>query len=462
MEIFGRIYENRFGFISTDLNEILLEENVRPVSLKNLLKKNVIIFATEETMRMMKEEFEKEIAQGKVEVYHGADNRIMQITFPTIMFKNFNYLCGYNSLEQLKKDFEWETNSEAEIMKLYIEFLRKEIGLRRNFITLGATSFIAEQTLYKGLGNLLFYINNNCLPKTEKERKAVYRYYKNELLEKSGKIYGILDCEPGYYENVMQLDLNNFYGFILCAEKFLSINPYQALTGTKEPQYDYLNINFRRNIISNYRKSKDKTKSRGIRQFYKKANNLPPGRSGNLEIYLARTRKQTKSYLGPQHYYPMISLGIDYLNEYSEVFKHFGAKIICRDTDSIKLVGLTKEQGEMIKDVIGNHVVQTLLEAGLSEEEASCGIGQFKIEDYSSKYYQFADKAYCFVNESGHIVIKFAGMTDKEKEEVISSSNSFEEVVEKLKNRQVKRNKPIEVNQKYDIALGGDKYDWTK
>jgi len=104
-------------------------------------------------------------------------------------------------------------------------------------------------------------------------------------------------------------------------------------------------------------------------------NNLAPGRSENLDIYLKRTRTRTAGFLQPQHGFEIVSAGIDYLEAYTDIFRQCGAKIICRDTDSIKLTGLTREQGQKIVDLINEGVVQSLIDAGLTEEQANCGIG---------------------------------------------------------------------------------------
>lgn len=462
MKLFGKEYEDRFGFMGSQYDDqILLERRASEISLSDLAKKkqNFIIFTTDPLIRELEKMF-----GDKVKAYRGGNGRILGLEFKTLLFKNFNAICGYSSFEDLREKFEWDTDNEAELMRLYINFLHSKkggMGLKRTTIAMAGRSYIAEAALYKGLSGEIFYISNNALPKTEKERRAVFNYYKNKLMEKSGKIYGILECEPGGYENVLRIDLGNFYGYLQCVQKFLSNNPYQVLTGKAAPIYDYLPIAYREKIIHNYSVANMKDENgkyiypKGVRQFHKDMNNLTPGRSENLDIYLKRTRTRTAGFLQPQHGFEIVSAGIDYLEAYTDIFRQCGAKIICRDTDSIKLTGLTREQGQRVVDLINEGVVQSLINAGFTEEQANCGIGQFKVEGYSKRYHQFADKAYCFTNDKDEIEITFAGMGKKEKQKLLSTNPSFDDVVKQLEKRQTQILMPIEVNGKYDIIFNG-------
>lgn len=45
-------------------------------------------------------------------------------------------------------------------------------------------------------------------------------------------------------------------------------------------------------------------------------------------------------------------------------------------------------------------------------------------------------------------------MSEEEKEKVLTTSKNFDEVVEKLKNRQIQLAKPIEINKKYELVEG--------
>ena len=461
MKVYNKEYEDRFAFWGSQYdNQILIGDNKKEITYRELFEKKIVVF--------MPESFIKYFAKAhgnKVKLHRGGTGRILGIEYPTLLFKNFNAISGYAKFKDLKEKFNWDTDNEAELMRLYINFLhsKKEgMGLKNSEIAMGAKSYIAETAMYKGLSGELFYISNNSLPKSSDERRFVFNYYKSKLMEKSGKIYGILECNPGYYRNVLRIDLNNFYGYLQCAEKFLSNNPYQVLTGKIEPKYDFLPRSYREKIIHNFKianKKDDKGNyiySKGIRQFHKDMNNLTPGRSENLDIYLKRTATRTAGFLQPQHGFEIVSKGIDYLNSYTEIFKKFGAVIVGRDTDSIKLTGLTEEQGRAIVSYINKKVVESLIKAGFSEEDANCGIGQFKIEGYSEEFYQFANKAYCYTSSEG-IKITFAGMTDSEKEELLKTNPTFNEVVEKLKTRKVQLTMPIEINGKLLIEFIGGK-----
>lgn len=459
MKVYNKEYEDRFAFWGSQYdNQILIGDNKKEITYRELFKKKIVVF--------MPESFIKYFAKAhkdKVKLHRGSAGRILGIEYPTLLFKNFNALSGYAKFKDLKEKFNWTTDNEAELMRLYINFLHNKkdgMGLQNNAIAMGSKSYIAETAMYKGLSGELFYISNNSLPKSSDERRFVFNYYKSKLMEKSGKIYGILECNPGYYTNVLRIDLNNFYGYLQCAEKFLSNNPYQVLTGRVEPKYDFLPRPYREKIIHNFKIANEKNSkgnyvySKGIRQFHKDMNNLTPGRSENLDIYLKRTATRTAGFLQPQHGFEIVSKGIDYLNSYTEVFKQFGATIVARDTDSIKLVGLSEEQGRALTDYINKKVVESLIKAGFSEEDANCGIGQFKVEGYSKEFYQFADKAYCYTTSKG-IEITFSGMTEGEKEELLETNPTFSEVVGKLKIRRVQTTMPIEVNGKLLIEFIG-------
>lgn len=463
MTIFGNknseqsivIKENRFAFIGEkDPEDILLETRVKRIKMEELVKMNIMIFITEKTIRQVVKKLKIE----DKDCFRNGGKRIILCRYKNLFFKNFNALSGYASLEKLKKDFNFKSETEAGIMKEYVLFLLK-VKLPHNEIAMSTKSRIAELTTYSKTGDM-FSISNNNLPKTDKERRAVFNFFKEKLIKKNGSVYGVLDHKKGYYENVLMIDLNNFYGYQLVSKKFLKNNPYQVIYGNVEPIYDYLPDNFRFAIIHNYRTAKKENEDtkeyvypKGIRDFFKGGNNLSIGRSENLEIYLKRSRKTKRNFLGPQHGFETISKGIDDLNQYTTVFESLGATHIKRDTDGIALIGVDKEKGQKIVDFINKQVVAQLLAAGLSEEDANCGIGQFKIEGYAEKYYQFGDKAYCY-QVNGKIEITFAGMSDEEKEEVLMTSKNFEEVVEKLKNRQIQLAKPIEINKKYELVEG--------
>ena len=461
MKIYNKEYEDRFAFWGSQYdNQILIGNNKKEITYRELFKKKIVVFMPEPFIKYFAKAHEN-----KVKLHRGGTGRILGIEYPTLLFKNFNAISGYSKFKDLKEKFNWNTDNEAELMRLYINFLhsKKEgMGLKNSEIAMGGKSYIAETAMYKGLSGELFHISNNSLPKSSNERRFVFNYYKNKLMEKSGKIYGVLECKTGYYTNVLRIDLRNFYGFLQCVEKFLSNNPYWVLTGKAEPEYDFLPLPYRKKIIHNFKVANQEDSEgnriypKGVGQFHKDMNNFTPGRSENLEIYLKRTATRTAGFLQPQHGFEIVSKGIDYLNSYTEIFKQFGAIIIARDTDSIKLTGLSEKQGQALVSYINKKVVESLINAGLSEEDANCGIGQFKIEGYSKEFYQFADKAYCYTSDK-EIEITFAGMTNDEKEELLKTNPTFNEVVEKLKTRKTKLTMPIEINGELLIEFNGGK-----
>lgn len=289
-----REFENRFGFYSYNERKAYLEKRKSSITLSQLISGNYIIFTTEQTLKNILKRFEI----SKENINENNNGRVIGISIGNCYFKNFNEICGYVDLEKLGRDFNFN-GSEIDIMKGYIDFLRKN-KLKCNEIAFSSNSTISEIIFYKKTGDL-FYIGNNNLPKTSKERKIVFNYFKNELIKRNGKVYGVLYHKKGYYENVLRIDLNNFYGYQLLVEKFLDGNPYQALCGMKEATYSYMPDGIRQAVLHNYKVSKEKGQPKGIRRFFKGCNNMTIGRSENLGIYLRRTRQSKRSFLQPQH-----------------------------------------------------------------------------------------------------------------------------------------------------------------
>lgn len=431
---FEKEFENRFAFFSSqNPNKIFVEERQSPLDLIEALQKQFIIFTTEKIVNELLKIFEIP----KENINENKNGRIIGIFIGNSYFKNFNEISNYSDLNSLKEDFNFPSSSEISIMKNYIDFLRKN-KLRCNEIAYSTSSTICELVFYKKTG-ALFYIHNNNLPKTPKERKRVFKYFKNELIKENGKVYGVLFHKKGYYENVLRVDLNNFYGYQLLVKKFLNGNPHQVLNGKKEATYSYMPDGIRNAVLHNYKVSKEKGQPKGIRKFFKGCNNMTIGRSENLGIYLRRTRQSKRNFLQPQHGFSVILGGIKDLNSYIKVFQDYGGEIIKADTDGLAIVGLSNEVGEKLVKAINSIVVKKLLAAGLSEEDANCGIGQFKIEGYSKQYYQFGDKAYCFTTEKEKWEIVFSGMGKERKKEILKKSSNFEELIENLKNEKIKK-----------------------
>lgn len=436
--------EKVFGFIGDDGSTAI--ENKQNITIEELFLKNMVIFTTQKCIVAFSKESE--------DIFKNKDDRILTVSTEAIMFKNFNEMCGYASLEELKELFNFKGITQADIMKEYIGFLRG-LGIRRNQIALSSESRLAETVLYHGINRELFNGNksNNNLPKTKKERRKVFNYYKEKLKEKNnGLVYGVLDCQKGEFKDVFMVDLNNFYGYQVVSKKFLSNNPHQVLFEGKEPQYSYVPNILRQRFINNYKDSKNDNNPKGIQKFFKKCNNLTIGRNENLNTYLERSRETPRNFLGPQYGFEIISKGIDDMNEYTEIFKKFGANIIKRDTDGIAMTGINRELGEQIVNLINEEIVKRLKMAGLSEEDANCGIGQFKIEGYANKYYQFGNKCYCYQID-GENFIKFSGLPRKERKILISLP--FEELVGELKKRPTEMQKTIKIeNRNLELVRG--------
>lgn len=441
MKILEKEYEDNFIFID-DQGNILMENRKKPMDMNELMetKKNYVVFVSDSNINSIYLEFKEsniEIEEFRSDI----DNRLLRLTVNNFRFKNFDALVGpsFSNPAKFKEDFGFESDTVAGLMKEYVKFL-ESAGLYRRHIALYNASGIAERVFYHKCGKM-FFIGNNDLPKMKMEREAIFEHFKNALIEKNDKIYGKLECAPGYYENVLMIDLNNFYGYQLITKKFLVGHPYQVLTGRREAEWDYLPEKFRNTVIDNYRVAHKPGTPRGIRRFWKGINNLTLGRSESKQIYCNRKKTDVGSFLQPQHGFQVILYGIDDMETYMDLFNQLGGTIIKVDTDGLAIVGLDRE--EEIIEKFNEVIVDRLRAAGLSEEDAQCGIGQFKIEGIADRYYQFADKAYCY-QIGDEIEITYAGLPDSEKQEILEKAgNDFEKVVELLKGRKVKRFTPI-------------------
>lgn len=211
-------YENQFAFIGADSDIILLENRQSPITIEDFVKMPLVVFCPEEYMR----DFAKH--RPRAQMFRNNKGRLLNIIYRNKVLKNFSALSGYADLNVLNKHFEFGAESQAEIMKKYIQFLRAN-KLKCNQIAMFSKSGIAECVFYKKTGQLFKY-SNTALPQTEKEREAVYQYYKQQLLKKNGMIYGKLQHEKGDFKNVFMIDINNFYGFVLVASQYLLNNPY--------------------------------------------------------------------------------------------------------------------------------------------------------------------------------------------------------------------------------------------
>lgn len=422
MRLNKKNFENRFCFVGSCKGDYLIEGRQKPLEVEELLSGRYLVFTTQENIV----DFIKARKTSNGDVFN---NRVFDVEIDGITFLNFNRLCGC-SIQDLKESFGFEVETEAEVMRKYVEFLLSdECGLRRNQLVNASRSTIAEKLMTKGVHVVKPGWDNNNLTKFLKERKYVFNSFKSHLLEKNNMIYGVLDCKPGYYENVYMIDLNNFYGYLQVVGTFIQNNVYKVLKEKEEPVFGYLPKDYRNNIIDNYNKSKKHYKS-----FFKQNPNLTNGRGMNKGIYLRRSRKGNGSFLGPHISFQVIENGIDLMNGYTKLFEKFGAQAIKRDTDGISFVGITKEQGEILRNAINQQVKETLKNAGI--EDFDCGIGQFKFEGFADKYYQFCDKGYAYEID-GKRTIKFSGLKKERKKEIIAAASCFEDVVEALKKENV-------------------------
>lgn len=457
----GREYDG-FAFISdNDPNDALIKNSKKKVGVEELIGKKLVIFVSHKILRKLEREYEdvweeekkKDEDKRTISFFNNQDGEVLNIRFGDTVFKSFSLLTGYTDAFELRDDFApyVKGKTDAEIMQSYVyDFLIGKIGLMERHIHQSNQSGISERTFYKRVGEPLFDRWNYNLPKEERERRIVYNHFKQNLIDENGKVYGVLECKPGYYQNVAKIDLGNYYGYQMCVGKFLKGNPYDVLMGKSPEFYDYLPMSIRKAALDNYKIANEKDKDgnyihpRGVRAFYKGCNNHTIGRCGNLAIYLKRSNKIKQSWLGPQHNFEIIRRGIEQFKNYNSVFEQLGGEAIMKDTDGAGIIGFTKEQARGILDVINQQVVQSLLNAGFSEEDANCGIGQWKLEHYCDEYYQFGDKGYCF-REGDKITITYAGITKKEKEEILRTSNSFMDVVEKLKAKKINGNKVLSI-----------------
>lgn len=445
--------ENRFGFLGNDGSCCL--EGKKLIESEELQKMNIVIFVSSKFLEVV---YNKMVELGETNFKpfycNGKINGIYALGSKTL-YRNFDNICSEGTnLESIKEDFELDGNN-AEVMCGYVEQILKTFHIQRRQVAAFNISGILECVTYRGLSNKVFKISNNELPKLDTEREIVFDYFKKSFLKEHNKkeVYGVLDCKIGHFENVLMIDLGNYYGFLLCTQKYLKGNPYQILSGRKEPEYDLIPMELRKVIISNYmngnKKENGKYKlSKGLRRMYKGATNMTIGRSENKEIYMNRNKSSVKSYLQPQHGFATISHGIKIMELYTNYFKEQGNEIICRDTDSIKMVVKDKDKAIELVNEINQNVVRILLNCGFTEEEANCGIGQFKIEGLADEYYQFGDKQYCYRigNEFG---ITCSGLERKVQKEIIKRSDCFETLVESIK-----------MNKKdciFNLNLGGKK-----
>ena len=436
MILWGLEFEEQIGFIGDDGSKRVLDR-VKSDLFKERAK-GILILCSE---RFLKRFYSDIKNQSDCETsFNLGSNKISFIHCKkkNLMFRNFSLISGYCNLEKLRKDFCFPKElNEAEIMERWFTTVKEEFGLQKRQIIMYNKSGIEERISFKSLSKMEY---NEDLPKTEAERTVVFNYFRDHLIKKSGRIYGVLDSKIGKFQNVLKIDLGNFYGFILATTPFIKGNPFKVLKGQIPLKKELLPFEIRQRFIDNYKKG-HRELSPGLKALYKGANNLTIGRSENLDIYLNRNRKSIASLLQPQHGFTVIEKGFDLMETYTKIFEDFGFLVIARDTDSLKiLVGERFDEALKIVNCINQTNVGILKESGFSEEDANCGIGQFKNEGFCLDFYQIADKQYCWRDSNGEFGITCAGLSEERKEELIKNVKDFDSFVNSLK-EEIKRPK---------------------
>lgn len=429
MILWGLEFEEQIGFLGDDGSRVVLDR------VKNDLFKErtrgILILCSE---RFLKRFYSDIKNQSDCETsFNLGSNKISFIRCKkkNLMFRNFSLISGYCNLEKLRKDFCFPKElNEAQIMEKWFTTVKEEFGLQKRQIIMYNKSGIEERISFKSLSKMEY---NGDLPKTEAEKTIVFNYFKDHLIKKSGRVYGVLDSKIGKFQNVLKIDLGNFYGFILATTPFIKGNPFKVLKGQIPLKKELLPFEIRQRFIDNYKKG-HRALSPGLKTLYKGANNLTIGRSENLDIYLNRNRNSIASLLQPQHGFTVIEKGFDLMEIFTKIFEESGFPVIARDTDSLKiLVGERLDEALKIVNYINQTNVGILKESGFSEEDANCGIGQFKNEGFCLDFYQIADKQYCWRDSNGEFGITCAGLSEERKEELIKNAKDFDSFVSDLK-----------------------------
>jgi DNA polymerase I len=256
---------------------------------------------------------------------------------------------------------------------------------------------------------------NYLIPKEkdfEEKNKAKILMGKTE-----GKFKGaIVECNPGFYENVKILDFNSQYPSII-DEKNIGyssvICPHPECKTNIVPEHDFHICTKRKDIVSALVGS---LKDLRIKYFKKEeptvASVLKVILNAQYGIFLDIHQKDLCVL-------PVGSAITAYGRQTLEILKEqaeqAGAKIISLDTDGAHLVNLDNKQ---IQELTRNVQEKTGIELGIDEE--------FKFAIYSRK------KHYIGITEDGKVIIK--GMTGKKFHVCPLFKKAFREILEILKN----------------------------
>lgn len=344
---------------------------------------NFVIFTTFKALQKLKE------AKG-VSVTNN-DKSIYVIETPDFRFVNFNSVAAVSKVSNVREKFGIQGDCDLSLMENFIGFLRNLGVSEKNLATKWLTG-IQREIFYSELSkeDLQFKDKRfNLMRSSSKEkRQFVYNY-----LKESCAASGILETTVGEFTNVVSIDMSSMYPFIMAAFPFMVEDPYDYFYRGESygGKWDYLPIKFRRRIIEFYRK-----KEEGLTgKFYKLCLNSLNGKAiSQFDVEKGNLGKNC--FLAPQHGFQVIEIGRRLLDDITAKVKALNVVVLERDTDSVKF-SLGETNLSDIRELLrkeNNAIVRRLVNSGLSYKEASCGIGQWKLEYQAEKFIQTSPKHY--------------------------------------------------------------------
>lgn len=370
--------------ISEGINELRVEKAFGDYNGK------FIIFSTFKALQKLKENKTVEVVSNNKGLY--------VIETKDFRFINFNQVANISKVKQLREKYNVAGATDFELMENFIQFLLSFDITYQALATKWLTG-IQREIFYKGLSkedlNFKDKRFNLMRSSTQEKREFVYNYLK-ECCHSSG----ILETTEGEFEDVISIDASSLYPFIEIAFKFMVEDPYldfyygRAYSG----KWDYFPDAFRRRIIEFYKKKEEGTKGK----FYKLCINSLSGKSiSAYEISKDNTNKN--NFLAPQHGFQVIEIGRRILMDMVSKLEAIDCRILELDTDGIKCQGDIEKIRELLEEE-NKEVINRLLKSGLTFKEASCGIGQWKLEYRAEKFIQRSPKhySYCVNGEWTH------------------------------------------------------------
>ena len=341
-----------------------------------------IIFTTFKALQRLKENKTCRVTEN--------DKGIYVIETNDFRFINFNQVANVSRVEQVEDKYKIGGKNQLEIMENFIKFL---LSFNIDYKTL-ATKWltgIQREIFYSELSkedlNFKDKRFNLMRSSTPEKRKFVYLYLKDKCEDS-----GILETTIGEFENVISIDASSLYPFILIAYPFMVEDPYPYFYRglPYKGKWDYLPLSFRRRIVKFYRKKEEGTTGK----FYKLCLNSLNGKSIS-DYETGKTNQSKANFLAPQHGFQTIEIGRRILEDLTTKLKEIGCRVLERDTDGIKVQGDKEKVLELLKEE-NKEIVRRLVNSGLSYKEASCGIGQWKLEYVAEKFIQTAPKHYSY------------------------------------------------------------------